>query len=377
MLDADVARLRSLVGRKWTRYGSDVLPAWVADMDFDPPQPVKKAMIDLIDRGDLGYYFDGIHALGSTWSNWLQRRHGWSPSPEECWVFTGALHAMESILSMCTEPGDGVVLFTPIYAPFRAAIEQFGRRVVDVPLDAPTWRLDADHLRSAIDESTTMVLFCQPHNPLGRVFDADELHAFTDVVVEHDLLVISDEIWGDLVRSDIDHLPLAQADPRLADRLVTVSSASKTFSLAGLRCAVAHVGSPSVRAALDALPPHMPAGPSSLSAAATLAAWTECDAWYDDVVRQLDANAAHLQARVADLPGLSMHRPEATYLAWLDFSNTAVADNPSKQLLKRANLALEPGEKFGTQATAFARLNFATSSKLLDAALDAIATVLR
>lgn len=376
MLGADIHRLRAIDGIKWSKYGSEVLPAWVADMDFTPPGPVRRAVTDMVERGDLGYNLVASDRLVPTWVEWQHRHHGWRPDERHCHAFTGTLHALEALMVLDTRPGDGVVLFTPIYQPFRAAVEDSGRRVVDVPLDGPDWRIDGERLEAAIDSTTRVVLFCQPHNPLGRVFDVDELASVADVAARHDLLVISDEIWADLVHEPA-HLPLAHAVPALADRCVTIGSASKTFNIAGLRCAVAHVGPPHLRSALADFPGHLIGSPSTVGAAATVAAWTECDDWLDTVRARLRAGRDHLLDRVAaDLPGVRMHRPEATYLAWLDFGDTELADNPSKVLYTQAKVALEPGWKFGPQSHAWARLNFATSAELLDEIVDRIAGAL-
>lgn len=368
---AEIDRLRGLHGIKWAKYGSEVLPAWVADMDFDQAPAIKRVIIEMVERGDLGYYPMGLEPLTHAWLDWVERRDGWRPPFDEVWQFTGALHALEAIMVMQTQPGDGVVLFTPIYEPFRAAIEESGRRVVDVPLDEGTWRLDADRFDDIIDAGTRVVLFCQPHNPLGRVFDTGELQAFADVVERRDLLVISDEIWADLTHEPHRHLPLVQADPRLAEHTVTVGSASKAFNIAGLRCALAHIGPPHIRRALKQFPYHLLGGPSTVSAMATIAAWNESDGWLADTKRTLRANRDHLASRLAaEAPHVGLTVPEATYLAWLDFRAADLGDNPSKTMLKRWGVALEPGYKFGHQGAGHARLNFATPAEVLDPIID-------
>jgi len=376
MLGAEIERLRSLDGIKWTKEADDVLPAWVADMDFESPPAVKAAMQAVIDRGDFGYNLVTRDQLVTTWGDWQEQHFGWRPPEDECKVFTATLNTLSMTLEMMTEPGDGVVLFTPIYHPFRAITEESGRRIVDVPLDGPDWHLDAERFESIIDDNTKIVLFCNPHNPLGRVFDQDELAGFVDVCLRHDLLVIADEIWCDLTHEP-KHLPLAHHFPAIAERSVTLGSASKSFSLAGLRTSVAHLGDPRVRAAFDALPGHFVGAPNTLGAEATHAAWTQCQPWLDQVKQQLTANRDHLLARIAsDLPGVTMHTPEATYLAWMDFVDTSIATDPAEAILERGRVSLHAGSKFSPAWASHVRLNFATSPAILDQIIDRIASTL-
>lgn len=357
---------------KWTKYGADVLPAWVADMDFEPAPAIKRTITEMVDRGDLGYDFALLDELGSTWLRWIERRHGLTLPDDEIWSFVGALHSLETVMTMRAAPGDGVALFSPAYYPFRTAIEASGRRVVDVPLD-DDGGLDADRFAAALDPDTRVVLMSQPHNPVGRVFTAEEISAFADVVVRHDLLVVSDEVWGDLVHGPNRHLPLVLADERLRDHTVTIGSASKAFNISGLRCAVAHVGPPDIREALRKLPAHLPGGPATVSAAATVAAWTECDDWLAQTTTALTARRDQVAARLcAEVPAVGFEPPQATYLAWLDLRRTSLGDDPAATLLDHSGVALSEGWKFGRQGLGFARINFATTEGILDEILDRI-----
>ncbi len=370
------AHVAARSGVKWTRYGDDVLAAWVADMDFDPPPAVTDALRQMIDRGDLGYRL-AADELAPTYADWQERHHGWRPDEERIRCFTSALHAIDAVLWATTEPGDGVVVFTPIYFPFLDTIETSGRRRVDVPLDPDGWRIDPERLAAAIDPTTRLVLFCQPHNPTGRVFDEAEVAAVADVAERHDLVVVSDEIWCDLA-FDRRHRPLALAGDRFAGRLVTIGSASKSFNLAGLRCAVAHVDHEPVERALSAMPTHLLGASSTLGVAGTLAAWREGEPWLawvrDEIVARRDRLARRL---AAELPEVGFDPPEATYLAWLDFGATGLADNPSYRLVKEAGVALSEGATFGEQGRPFARLNFATSAAILDEIVDRIVGLVR
>jgi cystathionine beta-lyase len=373
LLTVDEARCRSRVGIKWTKHGVDVVPAWVADMDFDPPGPVLEALRGHVDRGDLGYGpFAGD--LAEHYANWQERHHGWRPDTERIRPFTSALHGLEVALWNTTEPGDGVVVFTPIYYPFLNAIADSGRRRVDVPLDRNGWRIDPDRLASAIDDTTRVILFCNPHNPTGRVFDDEEVAAIAEMAERHDLLVITDEIWGELVHPGAVHRPLATADERFRGRLVTLGSASKSFNLAGLRTAVAHVDHVPLLEALAAMPGHLQGSPSSLGVVGTVAAWTECDDWLAAAQRTITARLDQLVRRLAtDVPSIRFDPPQATYLGWLDFTRTGLGDDPAGTLLERFGVALSSGPLFGESGAAFARVNVATSERILDEVIDRIA----
>jgi len=370
-------RVRSRAGVKWNRYDRDVLPAWVADMDFDPPAAVTDAMRQYLDLGDTGYNIAVRAELLPAYVDWQHRHHRWRPDEQRLRIFTSALHALETALWCRTNPGDGVVVFTPIYHPFLNAIADSGRRLVSVPLDPDGWRINPERLAAAIDSTTKMVLFCQPHNPAGRVFDDDELAAVAEVAERNDLLVVSDEIWGDLTH-DRPHQPLATSDDRFAGRLMTLGSASKSFNLAGLRCAVAHIDDAELNRIIGTMPGHLLGASSVMSLVGTHAAWTLCDDWMAAVKTEITARRDQLARRLAsDLPEVTMSPPEATYLGWLDFRATDLGDDPSDRLLKEGRVALSPGPQFGPEGAGFARINFATSAEILDDITDRITTLVR
>lgn len=371
------AELRRLGGVKWTRYPADVLPAWVADMDLAPPSMAVDAVIGLAQRGDFGYNFRAAELLPEAFCAWQRRYHGWEPPVDEVVLFNDVIHAIEISIWLHTEPGDGVVLLTPIYPPFLWSLESAGRRLVDVPLDPDGWRLDPDRLAAAIDDRTSAILLCNPHNPTGRVFDQEEREAIGRVVVEHDLLLISDEVWGDLTHPGSTHRPMATVDPEVRARTVTISSASKPFNLAGLRCAAAHVGSTSVAAALAELPGHFLGAVGSPGAEAALACWTQGHEWLDGTRRFLTERRDQLTKRVQDdLAGVRLQPPQATYLAWLDLSELDLGPEPADWLLEQARVAVWPGSDFGPNGDGFVRLNFATSPDLLDRLIDRTADAL-
>lgn len=378
-LSADLHRLRSLTSIKWTMHDAEVLPAWVADMDLAPAPAIIDALTRLAARGDFGYNFDAARKLPDAFAEWQKSRHGWHPGTERLRLFCDVMQAVQTALWLATEPGDGVVIFTPVYPPFLSSVTSTGRRIVDCPLDPHAgWRLDPDRLVGAIDERTRVVLLCSPHNPTGRVFSAEELTAVAEVAARHDLVVISDEIWGDLVHPGALFRPFASLGVDAGARTVTVSAASKAFNVAGLRCAVAHIGDERIAAGLAALPDHLLGAVGSPGAEATLAAWTRGGPWIEQTRAHLTAQRDHLASRLAsELPEAGLALPEATYLAWLDFRPLALGEDPARWLLEHARVALSAGPDFGPHGTGYARLNFATSRELLDEIIDRIVSAVR
>lgn len=378
MLGADLDRLHSLSGVKWTdNPDRDVIPSWVADMDFEVAPAIKQAMQRVIDHGDTGYNFHARNQLIPAWADWQERYFGWRPPEEESRTFTATLNCLNLVMEFMTEPGDGVVVFTPIYYPFRMIIEETGRRVVEVPLDGPDYRLDPERFEAAIDPGTKMVLWCNPHNPLGRVFDAEEIAGFADVAERHDLAIISDEIWCDLTFED-HHIPLLSKHPALAARTVTLGSASKSFNVAGLRCAVAHIGDPRIRDRFEKLSNHFIAAPNTMGAEASLAAWTQGQPWLDKIKAQLRSNRDHLVSRISrDVLGATMQAPQGTYLAWINLADCGLGPSPATTLLERGKIALHDGAKFCPTTASCVRVNFATSTDILDQLIDRMATVVQ
>ena len=193
---ADLDRLRSLTCIKWTRYGEDVIPAWVADMDLAPAPAIVEALRGLVERGDFGYNFAAAAQLPETFSTWEQQHFGWRPDPERTRVFCDVMQAVDTTVWLHTEPGEGVVLFTPVYHPFFPTVTSTGRRIVECPLEPDGWRIDPERLESVIDAGTRAILTCNPHNPTGRAFDAEELAAIADVAERHKLWLHIDAAYG-------------------------------------------------------------------------------------------------------------------------------------------------------------------------------------
>lgn len=373
-LRVDLDRLHSSKGMKWTKYGKDVLPAFVADMDFEPPNSVYEALKEIVDLKDFGYKFNHIDRLIPAWTNWISSRDGLELSEAHCAIFTSSIHALEAVMVLHTKPNDGVALFSPVYHPFAKAVKNAGRKLIDIPLLEEDWTIDIEKFNELAKSEIKVVLFCQPHNPTGHLFSEDEIKQFAEIIIKQNLLVISDEIWADLIFDDKSHKPLAAHGQEIQERIVTVGSASKTFNLAGARCSVAHIGDQSIRKKLSAFPEHYFGQPSSFGAAATVTAWESGKPWLRNTLKQLHENRDFLIKSFAGT-NIKMDSPQATYLAWLNFSDTNISQDPSKVILEKGRVALEPGSKFGPQSHSFARLNFATSPEILESIVERILEV--
>lgn len=358
-------------GIKWSR-DPGAVSAWVADMDFPPAVEVTAALRELLDHDDLGYLgLDFSEQVLASFAKRMASQFGWTIDPSDSVAMGDVVQGLNTSVFTLTKPGDGILVTSPIYHPFLYAIEENDRRVVSHELSRDTgWALDVDRLAASIDSTTSMLMFCNPHNPLGRVFSRAELEALAEVVVEHDLVVISDEIHGDLV-FDGAHIPFASLGKEVAERTITMTSATKAFNIAGVRCSVAHFGGSAIRERFNAVPPKVLGSVSTFGMLATIAAWEHGQPWLDHVMAYLQANRDHLVARVsAELPTAQIHSPESTYLAWIDCRELGLGVDPSETLLADAKLALSPGAQFGDGGAGHVRLNFATSREILDEIID-------
>jgi cystathionine beta-lyase len=363
--------LRAKQGGKWSREGA-ALNAWVADMDFPPAPAITAALQAVVDSGDLGYRQWPYHQdspLKQLFADRMSARYGWAVDAADTQEFDDVVHALQTLIERCTAPGDGVLLHSPSYPPFRASIEGLGRRVIEIPASRTEigWAWDY----SAVDAaSATVLLLCHPQNPLGRVFAAAELGDLAALADRHDLLVISDEVHAELVYDGRGHIPFATL-PGMAERTVTVTSGSKAFNLAAVRWAIAHVGPQWVRDRLTAVPSHLYGATNLFGVAATVAAWTQCDDWQRAVVAVLDRNRGLVGDLLAKhLPDIDYVVPEATYLAWLDCRQLGFGGEPADVFLRRG-VRLSPGPDFG--ASGFVRLNFATSAAILTQIVEGMA----
>ncbi len=378
----DMEWLASKPGTKWASTPLGTIPAWVADMDFPPPAVVRSALLELAHSGDLGYA-NGWPAqrLAPAFCSRMAGRFAWGPEPERVRAFTDLVQATQAILQVGTQPGDGVLLLTPSYPPFVRSIEDMGRRLLAVPVEPGDSRYEVDmDAAHRLAPSARALLLVNPHNPTGLMLNRQELAALAELAERHNLLVVSDEIHADLVLSRGHHVAFAGLGPGAASRTVTLYSASKSFNLGGMSCAVAHVGHDGVRRAFDALPDHLLGSVGTASVATTLAAWTpEGDAWLERCLVRLRDNRAALGTWLAGTGsalGVMGILPEATYLAWLDFRGAGLEVDPAGWLTEHARVRLSPGLEFGPGGAGHARLNFATTPGVLSELLGRVGQAL-
>lgn len=340
----------------------DGLAMWVADMEFRPPQVVQAALEKMLAHGVYGYFGDDRAYLEAIrW--WMQTRHGWEVEPD--WIFTthGLVNGTALCIQSYTQPGDGVILMTPVYHAFSRIIKAAGREVMECPLTLVdgTARLDIPVWDSLMTGREKMFILCSPHNPGGRVWTADELRQIADFCQRHDLLLVSDEIHHDLVYPGAKHIPMPLAAPEIVDRLVMMTATTKTFNIAGAHIGNVIIPDPKLRQTFANTINAMGISPNSFGMHMATAAYSpEGAAWVDDLMRYLDGNRRVFDDGIASIPGLRSTPLEATYLAWVDFSGTGMTqDEFIDRVQKTARIATNHGAAFGSGGESFLRFNLA------------------
>jgi cysteine-S-conjugate beta-lyase len=372
--ELDIEALRRRRGKKWSTFDPDVLPAWVADMDFPVAPAIDRRLREMLETSDFGYPADG-HAgrLVELLARRCEERFDWRVDSGRVEVIADVVQGLQMGLDMYTAAGDGALILTPIYPPFLAATAAMGRRADCCTLQpgADAFEIDRDRLDAAVAADTRVLLLCNPHNPTGRVFTRAELEVLAELALRRDLTVIADEIHADLVLDGRAHIPFASLGPEIEARTVTLTSATKAFNVAGLRCAMMVFGSEALHASYRAGPRFSRGAASSPGMHATEVAWTECGDWLAGLLRHLEGNRARIRAYLAEhLPDVRFLPPQATYLAWLDCRAWDLGDELWRTVLNRGRLALNDGRDFGPGGRDCLRLNFATSRAILDDALD-------
>jgi cystathionine beta-lyase len=367
LLGADQLRARS--GGKWTKYPADVMPAFVADMDFKVAPAVQAAIEKFTQTQDYGYgqMTDAI-PLFDAFAGWMARRHNWQPDPALTHANTDVVQGLVATIFAFTQPGDGIIAQTPIYPPFLRFTATTGRRLVENPLvdDGTRFVVDLEGLERVAPQAT-MILLCNPHNPTGRVLERAELEGIAKIAATNKLTIVADEIHADLVYPGATHIPMETIEAA-AERTITLTSATKGFNIAGLRTSIAHFGSADLKTKFDiVIPERLLGGPGRFGVAATIAAWCESEEWLDTVMAYLDRNR-HRVAEWAAQAGLAHHMPEATYLAWMGCRHFELPAGltPHQHFLEHGKVGLAEGLEFGGPGEGHVRLNFATSEEILE-----------
>lgn len=384
-----IEQLRARRGNKWRRFPPDVLPAPVADMDFAVPDEVQDAIEAITKLRDYGYgtgngVREGEDGLPYAFAEYASTYQDWGDhtvDPDGVLPLGDLIQGMYSSVYAFSEPGDGIVVQTPIYPPFLDTIATTERRMVENRLvdDGTKYAVDVDGLRKVIDKNTRLLMVPNPHNPTGRAFTRDELQVMAEVAIEHDLIVVSDEIHSDLIYSGYQHIPFAALGPDVAKRTITLTSATKGFNIPGLRCALMYFGSLELKAQFHKrMPARLLGSPNVIGIDATIAAWRHGQPWLKEVMQILEGNRNRLtEFLAAEMPGVKYRVPEATYLAWLDCRAMNLGTSPFEFFLEKAKVGLMDGASFGEAGVGCVRLNFGTSREILDQILARLAESVR
>ncbi|KKN00251.1 hypothetical protein LCGC14_1139660 [marine sediment metagenome] len=364
---------------KWDKmepiYGvpaSTGIAMWVADMDFRPPVVVQDALQGMLDHGIYGYFGDDSKYLNAIqW--WMDNRHGWKIDPD--WVFT--THGLVNGTAMCvdafTKPGDGVVLFTPVYHAFARVITAAGRKVVECEMvdNDGRYKLDFEAFDAQMTGDETMLIFCSPHNPGGRVWTKAELEQVAAFAKRHDLVLVSDEIHHDLVMPGCHHTPMALVDG-IEDRLVMMTATTKTFNIAGCHSGNVIIADQKLRNIFAQRMAAMGLSPNSFGLVMATAAYSpQGAAWVDELVTYLDGNRKVFDATINAIPGLKSMPLESTYLAWVDFKDTGMKQSEVTSRIERtAKIAANHGSTFGKGGDTFMRFNIATPRARVEEACE-------
>ncbi|MDU8929510.1 MalY/PatB family protein [Alisedimentitalea sp. MJ-SS2] len=353
----------------------DGIAMWVADMDFRPPECVQKALQGMLDHGVYGYYGDDApYRDAIRW--WMQERHGWAV--ERDWIFT--THGLVNGTAMCvdtwTDPGDGVVLFTPVYHAFAKVIKANNRRVVECPMVIRDGRyeMDFDNYDAILDGSEKMVVLCSPHNPGGRVWSRAELEQVADFAKKHDLILVSDEIHHDLVMPGHTHTPMSLIEG-IEDRLVMMTATTKTFNIAGSHVGNVIIADETLRVQFAERMMGLGLSPNSFGLYMAEAAYSpEGAAWVDELIAYLNGNRKLFDQGINAVPGLKSMNLESTYLAWVDFEGTGMdMAEFTRRVEKDARIAVNHGPTFGTGGESFLRFNLATPRSVVEEAVARVA----
>ena len=353
---------------KWQKYaGTDVLPMWVADTDFQSPPAVIEALTQRIEHGIFGYT-EIPDSLNAVFTERMQRMYSWSLAAEQLIWLPGLVCGLNlAVRSTCSETGSAVTA-TPIYPPFMSAPQLSQRGLVKVPMmrHGSHQIIDFDALQKNLTPETELLLFCNPHNPGGAVYRQAELERLAQIVIENNLVICSDEIHCDLIlEPGLKHIPVASLGPEIAARTITLMAPSKTWNIAGLGCSVAIIENPALRAKFARVRKGLVPSVNLLGFTAAEAAYRDGDEWNRQQLTYLRANRDYLLREINALPGLKMDANEATYLAWIDAS--ALGKESPQKFFEQAGVGLSDGKDFGDPQ--FVRLNFGCPRSRLEEAI--------
>ncbi|GAA0126919.1 MalY/PatB family protein [Clostridium senegalense] len=361
---------RAIFGR------DDVIPMWIADMDFGVEPAIVKAMEERLKHEVFGYTYSPDSYYKSV-INWMQKRFQWKI--EKDWIkFTpGVVPGVNSIIAAFTKPGDQVILQTPVYHPFYRLIKNNDCEVLENPLvyDGSNYKMDLENLKEIITDKTKMIILCSPHNPGGRVWTMKELKELGEICIENNILVVSDEIHGDIVYKPNKHTVFAQINDEFANNSIICTAPNKTFNIAGLETANIIIQNEKLRKQFEIqLDKHCIHGPNIMGAVALEAAYVNGEQWYNQLMDYLNENVEFVLNYFENkIPKIKVQRPQGTYLLWLDCSQLNMSnDELNKFFINKCKVGLNNGKMFGQAGEQFQRMNIGTSRKIIEEALNRI-----
>jgi cysteine-S-conjugate beta-lyase len=364
---------------KWNKYGAEVLPLWVADMDFHSPDSVMDALKERVEHGVFGYPKGGhgdheeLDRLCEVIRERLYEHYGWDVEPDALQFLPGVVTGLNMACHAMAGEGGAVLVQPPVYTPILGSPKNAGMQLqeAELVLNADgTYSIDYEAFEAAISAETHLFLLCSPHNPVGKVFTAEELRRMAEICARHQVVICSDEIHCDLVFPPSQHTPIACLDEEIAQNTITLMSPSKTYNIAGLRFSFAITPNAELRRRFHKAQKGLVGGINTLGIVAALAAYREGDEWLRQVLGYLEANRNYLYNYCSEnLAGVTMAKPEGTYLAWLNCRGAGIEGKPNDFFLDQAQVALVEGESFGRGGEGYVRLNFGCSRGLLEEAL--------
>jgi cystathionine beta-lyase len=365
---------RSTDSNKWRKFPADVLPLWVADMDFPSPPAVVRALHARVEHGFFGYLTEH-NDLPEVVAERVAKRYGWRINPEAVVTLPGVIAGFNQALRALTSPGDGMLIQTPVYPPILRSAGNHGLRRDEHPLTRGAdgrYTVDLDAFAAALRATTRVFLLCNPHNPVGRLYGRAELEGMAAACLRRNTVIVADEIHCDLLLDGRQHAPVASLAPEIEQRTITLMAPSKTFNLPGLKCAVGIIPNAALRERFVAAAGDLVPKINVLGYTAAVAAYREGDAWLEALLDYLEANRDFLVQQVrTTLPGVAVAPAEATYLAWLDCRGSAGAGrDPYTFFLERARVALNDGVTFGPGGAGFVRMNFGCPRAVLAEGLE-------
>ncbi len=364
---------RSTESLKWHAYPEEVIPMWIADMDFVSPEPVIRALRERVEHGIFGYPME-MPEVRQVILDRLANLYQWVVQPEDIILVPGVVKGFNLACLAVASPGGGVLVMPPVYPPILQAPVKTETIRQEVPLIQNTdssYRIDWDKFEATIDKHTRLFILSNPHNPVGRVFRRDELERMAEICLRRGVIICSDEIHCDLLFQGYHHIPIASLDSEIAQHTITLMAPSKTYNIPGLQCSFAVISNPELRQKYLTATRGLVGGVNLMGMVAMVAAYRHGQEWLEQVLAYLEGNRDVLFEYIStNMPAVRMAKPEGTYLAWLDCRHIVTEVNCAQFFLEKAKVALEDGLKFGREGKGFVRLNFACPRSMLIEALE-------